>query len=171
METDSISKLQRYCIHNGLPIVYSSNSRGKKHAPTHSVAVSVCMTDGTELLATGEALKKKDAKHLAAQALWGLLQERIANAQEDRAHKEHSGDISARGLERSNASHHHVPEKINKLNPLEGRVDGQEDCSHYEPTPGAAECESGGGFENYVGELQVRLTYLQTCTRRIFHVN
>lgn len=107
MESDWVSQLQRYCVSNSIFVTYNSASSGKQHAPTHSVTVSVNGVDGTELTVTEKALKKKDAKQLAARALWTKLQERNSTA----------------------------------------RVDDKE-------------CTSDG-TENYVGRLQVCLSYLQ----------
>lgn len=60
-------------------VTYDSTSYGKKHAPTHSVTVTASMANGTKVTATETALKQKEAKHFAAQALWALLQDSTHN--------------------------------------------------------------------------------------------
>lgn len=147
METDWVSKLQRYSAHNGLWVAYNWKPCGEQHAPSHNITVTMIMANGTELTATGTALKKKDAKQSAAQALWALIPQT------------------------SNPDHgHHAPEKDNNPIPHTEPVDEEESCPKLNPTPAATAyyADDADDAVNYVGQLQVRLPYLQMCTWRTF---
>lgn len=82
MQYDGVSRLERYCARNGLCVTYTSESSGKQHDPIHSVTATVSSMpvgtpNGTEITATKSAPKKKEARQLAAQAVWLLLQDSI----------------------------------------------------------------------------------------------